>query len=111
MDWRTHFDSGQKVKFEQDQLWEKEVKAQVDRAEEKRQEREGVRPLSRGFHFWDVNFFNHMFFFCFSFRYTAFLSAFVFFIIKNRDLWVQFSCKYVYKSKQERSKGMLPFST
>ena len=47
-----------------------------------------------------------MFSFCFSFRYTAFLSGFVLFIIKNRDLWVQFSCGYVYKSN-----GMLPFST
>ena len=67
-----------KVKFEQNQLWEKEAKAQVDRAEEKRQEREGARPLSRGFHFWDVNFFNHMFFFSFSFQHTAFFECFRF---------------------------------
>ena len=95
-----------KVNFEQDQLWEKEAKSASRSGGRKEARREGARPLSRGFQVWDVNFLNYMFSFCFSFRYTAFLSGFVLFIIKNRDLWVQFSCGYVYKSN-----GMLPFST
>lgn len=106
MDWCIHFDSGKKVNFEQDQLWEKEAKSASRSGGRKEARREGARPLSRGFQVWDVNFLNYMFSFCFSFRYTAFLSGFVLFIIKNRDLWVQFSCGYVYKSN-----GMLPFST
>ena len=107
MDWCIPFDSGKKVNFEEGQLWEKEEKSACRSGRKKRgKKREGARPLSRRFQVWDVNFFNYMFSFCFSFRYTAFLSAFVLFIIKNRDLWVQFSCGYVYKSN-----GMLPFST
>ena len=108
MDWCIPFDSGKKVNFEEGQLWEKEEKSACRSGRKKRgKKREGARPLSRRFQVWDVNFFNHMFFFCFSFRYTAFfVCAFVLFIIKNRDLWVQFSCGYVYKSN-----GMLPFST
>lgn len=64
-----------KVNFEQDQLWEKEAKSASRSGGRKEARREGARPLSRGFQVWDVNFLNYMFSFCFSFRYTAFLSV------------------------------------
>ena len=97
MDWCIPFDSGKKVNFEEGQLWEKEEKSACRSGRKKRgKKREGARPLSRRFQVWDVNFFNHMFFFCFSFRYTAFFVSFRFLYYQEEGsvgpifLWVTF---------------------
>ena len=88
---------GKKVNFEQDQLWEKEEKS-ASRSGWKKKGRKWRRRVlyQEGSKFGTSIFLIICFSFVVRFDTALFLCVFVFFIIRNRDLWVQFSCGYTF---------------